>query len=366
MAGLTETARRKLLIAARAGLGKGKCEKTDSPIEHIRFRSPIKGIERGTVICEGGAKVIYGYPHIKRVYTLEAGLARNMPPGKVYAEEKIDGFNVRIASIEGRIHGFSRGGFLDPFVTEKARDMGLDGFFAAHPDHVIYGEMIGNTPYTEPTDGYDVRLYVFDIGRGDGTLLACEERYGMIRDFGLPGVPLLKHLDRDDTKGFRSLALALEKGGNEGMVIKSASGPERVKYVTAGSDIRDVAEASDIMFDMPIGFYHQRLLRSAFFMRDMSLGRKAYAKRMGEAFYEGILEALDKAASGEMPSAEFEILVKDPSIWEGIRRHMSKEVGLELLWKREEKGRTRMRFLKIYKRTGRMLASLARGKAVID
>ena len=83
----------------------------------------IVGFTEVTRIHIIGKRVIWGYPHIKRIFTLKNGMKRNLDPGQVYAEEKIDGFNVRIAFIGKNIYAFSRGGFLDSFVTEKAREM---------------------------------------------------------------------------------------------------------------------------------------------------------------------------------------------------------------------------------------------------
>ena len=72
-------------------LKRGKAEKLTEEITYIRFREEFRGIERGTVIV--GKRVIRGFPHIKRIFTLENGLKRNMKADFLYAEEKIDGFN---------------------------------------------------------------------------------------------------------------------------------------------------------------------------------------------------------------------------------------------------------------------------------
>ena len=169
-----------------AALKKGKVERQSGEIKYLRVRDGFAGVERGTAILEPG-RPVYGFPHIRRVFTLEAGLKRNLGDCMLFAEEKIDGFNVRVLSHGGRIFAFSRGGFLDMFVTEKARGMGFERFFADFPDSVLCGEMIGNTPYTQPAEGFDVRLYVFDIDRGDGTYIPCQERYDLLRRYGIEG-----------------------------------------------------------------------------------------------------------------------------------------------------------------------------------
>ncbi|MDD5339919.1 MAG: RNA ligase [Candidatus ainarchaeum sp.] len=344
-------------------LKAGRAERLSGEIEYIRFRDSHAGVERGTVIA--GKKAIRGYPHIKRIFTLENGLKRNMRDAELHAEEKIDGFNVRVASVGGRVFAFSRGGFLDAFVTEKARDdKGIAAFFRDNPDSILCCEMIGNTPYTAPAKDFDVMLFVFDIGRGPGAYLPCAQRYALVKKYGMRSVPVLGKFRSDDYAGLRKAILALNKGKKEGMVLKGATCA--VKYVTPWSDIEDIANGSGMLFDMPIGFFHQRVLRSAFFIKDFGLGRDEYALELGRAFYDGLEAALKRVQEGGDAGDEFEISVRDPKIWDDIHRHMSHEVRLEELWTRKENGRTRIRFRKIYKKTTKTLASYANGKGITD
>ncbi|MCI0503105.1 RNA ligase [Candidatus Micrarchaeota archaeon] len=346
------------------GLKRGKVERQKGEFEYVRFRESFRGIERGTAIIDG--RVVWGYPHIKRIFTLERGVGRNITAGTVYAEEKIDGFNVRMALVDGRVCAFSRGGFLDMFATEKAREMGFERFFRANPDCVLCGEMIGNTPHTKPSDEYDVKLYVFDIDRGDGDYLPPPERYAALKRFGIEGVPVLGQFDSSDFQGLKKLALAINKGRKEGMVLKSADRKEIVKYVTPWSDIEDIERTSGILFDMPIGFYYQRVLRSAFFISDFGLDRDEYAKKLGRAFYGNLIGAIKNAGEGRGVEDEFEISFKDPKVWDDIRRRMGREVKVEEIWRKRDGAQTRLRFRKIYKKSSRMLLAFADGKGMTD
>lgn len=346
------------------GLKRGKADKPPGEFEYTRFREAFRSVERGTVIA--GDCVIWGFPHIKRIFTLEKGLKRNMTGDTFYAEEKIDGFNVRIASLEGKVYAFSRGGFLDMFVTEKARELKLERFFKDNPSMVLCGEMIGNTPYTEPTDGFDVKLFVFDIDEGDGDYLPVEQKYDLLKRYGIESVPKLGKFHSDDYAGLKRLAIAINRGKKEGMVLKSADRKSAVKYVTPWADVDDIANASGILFDMPIGFYYQRVLRSAFFLNDFGMGRDEYSKKLGKAFYEGLVGAIRKASNGEEISADFEIRIRDKAIWNDVRRHMSKDVKIEEMSRKEENGRTRIRFRKVYKKTSKTLISYAAGKGITD
>lgn len=335
-------------------------------LEYLRFHEHHKGVERGTVVTR--TSVIRGFPRIRRIFTLEAGVSHNIgSQGRLYIEEKIDGFNARIACIDGAVFGFSRGGFLDAFVTEKARDMKLERFFKANPRFILCGEMIGNTPYTKPSEKFDVRLFVFDIDMGDGSLMPPKERYKLLDRFGLEYPPMLGCVDAADVPSVRKIALALNKARKEGMVIKSEDRSKVLKYVTPNSDIEDISQASPLFFDMPLGFFHQRVLRSAFFIKDFALDREEYAKRIGDAFLFGLERSIAAAGSGDPVDEEFEICVTNPAVWGDIRRHMSSEIRIEEIWKRTEKdGRTRIRFRKLFKKTTRLLQSYARGKGIVD
>jgi putative ATP-dependent DNA ligase len=351
------------------GLKRGKVTKEKGEFAYARFRESFRGVERGTVLIGGigqGGRVIWGYPHIRRIFTLAKGIAKNVSADEVFAEEKIDGFNVRVALVEGKVCAFSRSGYLDMFATEKARGLGLEGFFREHPERVLCCEMIGNTPHTKPAGGYDVRLYVFDIDRGDGGYLPCREKYDLLRRFGITGVPALGRFAAGDSDGLGKLACALNRGRKEGMVLKSADRREVVKYVTPWSDIEDIGRTSGLLFDMPTGFFHQRVLRSAFFINDFGLGRDEYARMLGQAFYGALCAALRDAAEGRGVSDEFEVTFRDPAVWDDIRRHMGKEVGVEEIWRRREGAATRLRFRKVYRKSSRTLIALAGGKGVAD
>ncbi len=348
----------------KEAIEKGKVQKLSEEIEYLRFRKDFSGVSRGTVICND--RVIWGFPHITRIFTLEAGIKRNIETGEIYVEEKIDGYNLRIAKIQGKIYAFSRGGFLDAFSTEKARGLGLDRFFKAHPRHILCGEMIGNTPYTEPAHGYDVKLLVFDIMKEDGSLLPCAKRRDVLEKHSIGQVPLLGRFKSDDMNSVKRIALSLNKSRKEGMVIKSSDRKSIVKYVTPWADIDDIANASRAFFDFPPGFFYQRVFRSSMFIKDFGLDREEYSERLGKAFYLGLVESLKEASGGDDISRKHEILVNDPAVWDEIKGHMSKEVKIEEVSRTEEDGRLRIRFLKRYRKTSRNLRGFLKGKGVTD
>ena len=343
---------------------KKKAETREEELSYLRFLESFSGVPRGTVMV--GTRVVWGFPHIPRIFTLERGVERNIKSRDVYIEEKIDGYNLRIARIKGKIFAFSRGGFLDSFSTEKARELRLEKFFEARPRHILCGEMIGNTPYTKPTKQFDVKFLVFDIMKEDGDFMGCPKRYELIKKFSLESVPFLGKFKSDDTDSLKRIALSLNKSRKEGMVIKGTDRKTIAKYVTPNADIEDIANGASIYLDMPPGFFYQRVLRSGIFVKEFALDKQKYAQRLGEAFYSGLTKVLKEASKGNEAYEEFEIVIRDTSIWQHIRDHMSRGVHLEEVYRREEGEKTRIRFRKKYRKTSRSLKAYLHGKGITD
>lgn len=340
----------------------GKIIEHNETLQYSRFREDFRAIPRGTVLLHG--RVVFGFPHIPRIFTLEKGIERNLLPGSFYVEEKIDGFNLRILQHEKAVYAFSRGGFLDLFATEKAREMELEPFFRDYPDHALCGEMIGNTPYTRPTRAFDVRFFVFDIQDGEGAYLPCEEKYALLKHYRIRGVMVHGRFEQADS--VPALALRLMKKGAEGMVLKSADRKKIVKFVNPYADIEDIAHNAALLFDMPSGFFLQRVLRSAIFLRDLGLSRQGYSLRLGRAFYDGLSRGFDQIEREGHVSEEFAVQVRNPDIWDAILRHTSSEVRLVKISQKKQGKYYRIRFKKIYKRTSQMLRDFLRGKSLVD
>ena len=353
----------KASVVKRA-IESGKAEKLNEEIEYIRFGKPYGKIERGTVITK--EKIIWGYPHIPRIFTLKNGIDRNIKTETFYVEEKIDGYNLRIASVGGEIFAFTRGGFLDPFATEKARDMReLKKFFEENPSLVLCCEMIGNTPFTEPTEDFDVKLYVFDIDNGS-SYLAPLEKYSLLKKYSINCVPFLGRYNKNQIDVVKKLAFYLNKGKREGMVIKSSDRAQVVKYVTPAADIEDIEKGAYTFFDMPPGFFMQRIFRSSFFIRDFEFDREEYAAKLGAAFYTGLARAISDVANNREIEEEFQLKSIDKKSFERLVAHMGKEIGIKMISSKNENGKWTIRFSKVYKRTTRLIRDFVYGKSQID
>lgn len=359
---------KKFLEDAKA---RGKLIFHSEEINYARFREDFRSIVRGTVVLgDGSDRVIFGFPHISRVFTLEKGIARNIKSDSFYAEEKIDGFNLRVAKIGKKKFAFSRGGFVDPFSTEKVRSDAVvpDSFFRDYPDYVLCGEMIGNTPHTPPTREFDVRFLVFDIADDSGKYIAPSEKYAVLKKYNIESVPQLGKFSKssESIKRLHGVAVSLNKAHKEGMVLKADDRKSIIKFVTPNADIDDIAHNSHLLFDMPTGFFLQRLLRSSIFVSEFGLDQKNYASELGNAFSVRLLSALKDTEAGSGAFEEFEVLLSDKKTWDGIMKHMSSEVRVEILFRSETKSGIRIRFKKIYKKTSKKLHSALSGKGQED
>jgi len=87
--------------------------------EYLRFSDDFKEVPRGTAFFQ--ETVIWGYPHIGRIFMLEKGVAEQFKD-PFWVEEKVDGYNVRIFRVGDEIIALSRGGYICPFTTDRVPD----------------------------------------------------------------------------------------------------------------------------------------------------------------------------------------------------------------------------------------------------
>ena len=311
----------------------------------LRFSEKVRGVPRGTIVI--GERIIPGYPKIRRVFVLEKGVERNISSQEFIAEEKIDGYNVRAAMHEKKLVCFSRGGYLDHFAVEKLEgDPAVRKFFSEKPKWVLCGEMMGNTPHTEPNDFYDVRYYVFDIINGEGNFVGPMERRDLCKEYGLLPVPLIGKFKKNEIRGLKDEVKKLDQAGKEGIVIRGLGAErEMIKHVTPTSDINDLKEASSKIFDMPAGFMKQRVFRSAVSLHELGLKEEKYRMMLGSALYSGLVDALARGSVGE----KFRVRVKDMSTWEKILKGMGKEVEVKVDGKAKKGNLYEINFTKTYK-----------------
>jgi putative ATP-dependent DNA ligase len=310
----------------------------------ISFRDPQNG---------GGLRKVPGFPHIKRVYRLEEGIKRLFGNSRFWAEEKIDGYNVRIFQHGQKLYAATRGGFICPFTTEWARiwaeSFDLEAFFRDFPGWVICAEVVGDNPYNwqrdpELSDG--AHFCVFDIFDDQGNFILPEDRHALVQGYNLPAAPVLGQYSRADMNRIYSLLRDLNARQREGVVLKSATDNRALKFVTPASDLKDIADSLRIGFDLSSGFFFNRYLRASLFVKELGLDEDEYARRIGRAFLEGTppLEGIEWA--GET----YVIFVCSRQTWEELYESLKTRVLIKCDEIREAKLKNRPMLKIVFRR----------------
>lgn len=289
-------------------------------------------VPRGSVRLPDGS-VIPGYPSIGRIQTLASGLTRQFQ-GPFRAEEKMDGFNIRIVHHEGRLLAFSRGGFICPFSVDRVPEFLDPAIFDEKPALVVCAELAGpDNPYIEgapPQVSTDIDLFIFDLMHRDaGGFLSLVDKHALIERYGLPAAADFGEFHPDQTEGIRELMRELDARGAEGVVFKSDAGDgTRAKYVTARSNIHDLELTSSALLDLPPEYFTNRLLRMALFMAENGQrGDRDLEWALGHSLLQGLFNAADSAGENGLVDHPFRCRFRDRANAERFIRFLKSTGG---------------------------------------
>ncbi len=265
-------------------------------IGYQRIADDSGELPRGTVIHDDN--ILHGYPSIGRLLALERGLQQQFH-APFWMEEKVNGYNVRIARLNGRVLAFTRGGFVCPFTTDRVADLVNTSVFEFEPDLVICGEVAGpGNPYVESSPPFvseDVRLFVFDLARWNRTgYLPYGEKMALIEQHRLPAVESFGRFEPSDLVRIRKILLRLNEQGREGVVFKEDSADNRrAKYVTSNSSVDDIRATAYTIRELPSNYFTDRVLRLVLFVDDQGLEQpEGLDRELGAAFIDGLLAAV--------------------------------------------------------------------------
>ncbi|WP_457754102.1 RNA ligase [Thermococcus sp.] len=286
-------------------------------LRYLRFKDSAKGLRRGTVVFNE-SDIVLGFPHIKRVVHLRNGVKRIFKSKPFYVEEKVDGYNVRVAKVGEKILALTRGGFVCPFTTERIGDFINEQFFRDYPNLVLCGEMAGpESPYLVEGPPYvkeDIQFFLFDIQeKRTGRSLPVEERLKLAEEYGIQSVEVFGLYSYEKIDELYELIERLSKEGREGIVMKSPDMKKIVKYVTPYANVNDIKIGSRIFFDLPHGYFMQRIKRLAFYIAEKRIRGEdfdEYAKALGKALLQPFVESIWDVAAGEMIAEIFTVRVK--------------------------------------------------------
>ncbi len=314
--------------------------------------SGTRGIERGTVLIEDTA--VRGFPSIPRVLVLETGIPAYFD-GPLAVEEKLNGYNVRIADV-GEIFAFTRGGHVCPYTTHIARrQLDLEPFFEAHPEAMLCAEFVGpENPYTAhqypAVESIDAR--VFDVrDRETGTPMPVERRREVLDRIDLHQPELFGvHDPERAVEAVETTIEDLESRRREGVVMQSMDGRDLLKYTTGQQHHRDLAFALSLPFDYGRDFLFSRIIREGFQAIEFDEGEAAIKERahsLGESILEPMVETI-RAVEEDQTIGERHTVRGSPEAVSGLLGHLeSQGITIEIEADRIVAGDRVVEFVKI-------------------
>lgn len=289
--------------------------------ELFRFDKPVSFVEGGTSVFLEPFEIVRGFPKISRTLMLHPALLKHFSSiRKVAVEEKMNGYNVRVALIGDKLVALTRGGFICPYTTEKANDLIERRFFHDYPDLVLCGEMVGpDSPYV-PKTFYNIEsleFFVFDIReKNSGKPLPVMKRRALMDEYGINSVRLFGEFDI--YQAHVEIADIIKSFGDtlrEGVVIKD---PEMVwspvKYTSSLSNCADLRYAFEFYNDFGRDFFFGRVCREAFQSVEWDEDEKEVRKRclqLGESLLLPIIKTIKKKKAGERIAENVQIRVKN-------------------------------------------------------
>ncbi|TRZ90978.1 MAG: RNA ligase [Methanosarcinales archaeon] len=311
----------------------------------FRFDKPISGIEAGTCIFLKPFDVVRGFPKIPRALMLYPGIAAHFSTcEKVAVEEKMNGYNVRVALIDDEIAGLTRGGFVCPYTTEKARELVGRDFLLEHPDLVLCGEMVGpDSPYV-PKSIYDIEsleFFIFDIREKlTGKPMPIKNRRRLVDEYGLRSVRLFGEYEVE--KAHTEIASIIKGFGmslNEGVVIKD---PEMlllpVKYTSSMSNCADLRYAFEFYNDYGRDFFFPRVCREAFQAVEWNETEdklEERCKRLGESILLPMIKTIKKKKDGGRITEAVQIRVRNLNTAQAFEEHL-RLLGVDAIFEEPE------------------------------
>ena len=340
--------------------------------ELFRFDKPVSTIESGTAVFIDTYDVVRGFPKISRTLLLDPALAQHFSScRKVAVEEKMNGYNTRIALIGDTVFGLTRGGFVCPYTTEKARLLIPHEFFHDHPDLVLCGEMVGpDSPYV-PKSFYGVEsleFFAFDVREKlTGKPMPVIERRELMERYGIKSVRFFGEFYVDKAHlEIPRIIRELGKSMHEGVVIKD---PEMVvspvKYTSSESNCSDLRYAFEFYNDYGRDFFFGRVCREAFqsvewdddvdTLRDRCL-------RLGESILLPMINTIKKRKAGERIAEDVRIRVRSLDTVEKFEEYL-RILGVDAVFGEPEKVGDEyvVRIRKAYKSTSDKTESILTG-----
>ncbi|MCL7414877.1 MAG: RNA ligase [ANME-2 cluster archaeon] len=309
--------------------------------DHYRFDKGIAGLETGTTLfkTDTGIETVRGFPKIQRAMMLKPSIAAHFEGvPAVVVEEKMNGYNVRITSIQGKVVALTRGGLICPYTSEKVSEDVGEHFFNDHPDLVLCGEMVGpDNPYV-PKDIYpevnSISFFIFDVRhKNSGEPLTMREKHELCEGYTIKTVPYFGEYSLDEAAdSITGIIRELGHRGREGVVIKD---PEMklpaIKYTCSQSTNSDLRYAFGFYNDYGRDFFFSRVVREGFqsveWNEDEDTLRDRYC-RLGESILKPMVSTIRKRERGERITENVQIRVRNLETAQKFEEHL-RRMGID-------------------------------------
>jgi putative ATP-dependent DNA ligase len=335
----------------------------------FRLNKDFKSFPMGTFFND--QVLVRGYPQIPRVYVLKTGLVRYMT-SPFYAEEKVEGYNVRLFKVGDEILGFTRRGFICPFATDRWEDFlpNLPEFFEKHPNLVVCAEVAGpENPFVSEYPAYikeDVNYFVFDFMKtGGGGFLSQSEKLNLLETYGFNAPEIYGPFDPvKDYENIRELLRRYHQEKREGVVFKSEDGKYRIKYVTPFSNLEDLRVVFPYLGEVDPHFIYLRLIRLALNLYEFEEFKEEVYNKLPVNLFEEVLSFFEK---NQVVSETFRVRFKKESSYLAMLAHFrAAKINIEVKQVVKEKGYLKVEFVKLYPKATQFWRSKLEGWGEVD
>lgn len=312
--------------------------------QHLfRFEHKALHIDIGSVLVQkdDSFSLVLGFPKIKRAMLLGPAIKYNFGNiAKVAVEEKMNGYNVRVISLDGKLVALTRSGHVCPYSSEKANTLLDHSFFTENPQLVLYGEMVGpDNPYV-PKEIYGIEsleFFVFDIRHKDtGSPLPLHERRSLAEKYGFRQVRFFGEFAVQEAPDMiTNIIREIGKIGHEGVVIKDPKMVlQPIKYTASQSNCSDLRHAMKVYNESGRDFIFSRIVREGFQSVEWNESEEEFKKRclqLGESILRPMKESIIKVRDGERVAEEFTIRVKDKATISRFEEYM-RRLGMDIIF----------------------------------
>jgi putative ATP-dependent DNA ligase len=306
-------------------------------LEAFKLDRKFGEFEEGTLIAKtvDGVEVVRGYPKIKRALTLYPTIKRHFK-GEVAIEEKMNGYNVRIVKFGKNLYAITRGGFICPYTTEKARKLLSDDIFKDHPNLMLCCEAVGEESPFVPKSIYGSRInfYVFDIrDRRTNKALPIYEKLKLAEEYGFKIAEIFDVVDAKKAHEVaREVVERIGKEGREGIVIKDVEMvKEPIKYTTSQTNCSDLSYAFRYFGEYGRDFMFSRLIREGFQSFEFGEDEQAIMDRcirIGEAILKSMVESIREVSEGKKVYEKMRLRFYDLDVFELFKQYV-RRMGID-------------------------------------